>query len=86
MNKMADTKVGRITHYFDKIGVAVLELTDKLAVGDQIKISGHDHEFTMTVNSMQVEHQPIQEAQKGQVVGLKVDQEVKEGDEVYKVE
>lgn len=83
---MADYKVGKITHYFDKIGVAVVELEDRLAVGDQIKISGRGNEFTMTVSSMQVEHQQIQEAQKGQTVGLKVDQPVKEGDEVYKVE
>ncbi len=83
---MTDIKVGKITHYFDKIGVAVVELSDKLAVGDQIKISGHDNEFTMTVSSMQIEHQQIQEAQKGQTVGLKVDQPVKEGDEVYRVE
>jgi len=82
---MADFKVGKITHYFDKIGVAVVELSDRLAVGDTIKISGHDREFTMKVESMQVEHQQIQEAQKGQTIGMKVDQEVKEGDEVYKV-
>ena len=82
---MADFKVGKITHYFDKIGVAVVELSDRLAVGDTIKISGHNQEFTMKVESMQVEHQQIQEAQKGQTIGMKVDQEVKEGDEVYKV-
>jgi len=82
---MADFKVGKITHYYDKIGVAVVELSDTLAAGDLIKISGHDREFTMTVSSMQVEHQQITEAKKGQAVGMKVDQEVFEGDEVYKV-
>lgn len=82
---MADFKVGKITHYYDKIGVAVVELSDTLAVGDLIKISGHDREFTMTASSMQVEHQQITEAKKGQAVGMKVDQEVFEGDEVYKV-
>ncbi|HUW24750.1 MAG TPA: U32 family peptidase C-terminal domain-containing protein [Patescibacteria group bacterium] len=83
---MADFKVGKVTHYFDKIGVAVLELTGNLAVGDTIKISrsGGD-DFTMTVQSMQVEHEQIQEAKKGDTVGLKVDQSVKEDDEVYKV-
>ena len=82
---MADFKVGKITHYYDKISVAVLEVSDSLAVGDTIKISGHDKEFTMAVTSMQVEHEQVQNAKKGDVVGLKVDQPVGEGDEVYRV-
>ena len=82
---MADTKVGTITHYFDKIGVAVVDLSDVLKVGDTIKISGRGEEFTMSVDSMQEEHEQIQEAKKGQAVGMKVAQPVKEGDEVYKV-
>jgi len=83
---MADTLVGKITHYFDKIGVAVVEVLAPIKVGDQIKISGHGNEFTQEVTSMQIEHEQVQEAQKGQTVGMKVDQPVKEGDEVYKVE
>jgi len=83
---MADTLVGKITHYFDKIGVAVVEVLAPIKVGDQIKISGHGNEFTQEVTSMQIEHQQVQEVQKGQTVGMKVDQPVKEGDEVYKVE
>ncbi len=83
---MADFKVGKVTHYFDKIGVAVLELVDSLAVGDTIRIAkGSGEDFTMTVQSMQVEHEQIQEAKKGDTVGLKVDQPVKDGDEVYRV-
>lgn len=82
---MADFKIGRIIHYYDKIGVAVLELTETLVVGDTIRISGHGNEFTQKVDSMQVEHENIQEAKKGQAIGLKVDQGVKEGDEVFKV-
>lgn len=82
---MADFKIGRIIHYYDKIGVAVLELTETLAVGDTIRISGHGKEFTQPVNSMQIEHENIKETKKGQAIGLKVDQEVKEGDEVFKV-
>lgn len=82
---MSDIKVGKITHYFDKIGVAVLELTDKLAVGDNIKISNKDGDFTMGVSSMQIEHEQIKEAKKGDTIGMKVDQPVKESDEVFKV-
>lgn len=82
---MAEFKVGKITHYYNKIGVAVVELSGSLLVGDLIKISGHGRDFQMTVNSMQIEHQQIKEANKGDTVGLKVDQEVKEDDEIYKI-
>lgn len=82
---MADFKVGKVTHYFDKIGVAVVELSDRLSAGDSIKISGKDKEFVMTVSSMQIEHESIQEAKKGNTVGMKVDQAVEEGDQIYKV-
>jgi translation initiation factor IF-2 len=65
--------------------VAVIDLTENLAVGETIRISGHGNEFTQTVSSLQVEHEGINEAKKGTQVGLKVDQPVKEGDEVFKV-
>lgn len=85
MSKMADTKIGKISHYYDKIGVAVVELDKNLSVGDSIKIMGHGNEFTQTVESMQLDHKAIQKAGKGQGVGMKVSQAVKEGAEVYKV-
>lgn len=80
---MADTKAGTITHYFDRIGVAVVDVLATLKVGDKIKITGHDHEFEQTVGSMQVEHANVDKAGKGDQVGMKVDQPVKEGDEVF---
>ena len=82
---MTDTKVGVIVHYYDKIGVAVVKVSAPIKVGDHIKISGHDKEFEQEVASMQVEHQNINQAKKGDDVGMKVDQPVKDGDEVYKV-
>ncbi|MBI2051425.1 hypothetical protein HYT33_01555 [Candidatus Roizmanbacteria bacterium] len=82
---MADVKIGKVAHYFDKIGVAVVELNNALSVGDTIKVTGHEKEFTQQVASMQVEHQNIEKAKKGDSIGVKVDQEVKKGDEVYKV-
>jgi len=82
---MADTKVGEITHYYDKIGVAVVKVLAPIKVGDRIKISGHDKEFEQEIASMQIEHQNIQEAKKGDDVGMKIDQPVKDGDEVFKI-
>lgn len=82
---MADVKVGNITHYFDRIGVAVVEVSAPIKVGDKLKIVGHDQEFEQEITSMQVEHENVQAAKKGDSVGMKVDQPVKKGDEVYKV-
>lgn len=82
---MADFKVGKITHYFDKIGVAVVEVLNTLAVGDTIRIAGNPDDFTQTVDSMQVEHEQIQEAKKGMTVGMKVSQPVTVGNEVFRV-
>ena len=84
---MAEEKlIGKITHYFGKIGVAVLELTEGgLKTGETIHIVGHGADFEQAVESMQVEHENVETAKKGDSVGLKVDEEVKPGTEVYKV-
>lgn len=80
---MDDVQIGTVTHYYDKIGVAVMELSKPLSVGDRIKISGHDREFEQTVMSLQVEHSDTQTASPGQSCGLKVDEPVRAGDVVY---
>ena len=76
-------KIGSITHYFDNIGVGVLALTDSLAVGDTIVISGHGKEFEQPVDSMQVEHEQVTGAKAGDSVGLKIAEPIKKGCEVY---
>ena len=83
---MADFKVGKVTHYYDKIGVAVIELNGSLSNGDKIKfVRGGEDLFEMEVKSMQIEHEKLSSAKKGDVVGLKVGKELKEGAEVFKV-
>jgi len=77
-------EVGRITHFFSKISVAVLELTAPLAVGDRILIKGPSTDFEQVVESMQIEHKNIQRAEAGQSIGLKTVQHVREKDLVYK--
>jgi putative protease len=77
-------QVGRITHFFSKISVAVLELTAPLAVGDRILVKGPSTDFEQVVESMQIEHKNIQKAEAGQSVGLKTAQHVRERDVVYK--
>ncbi|OGK23919.1 hypothetical protein A2954_02320 [Candidatus Roizmanbacteria bacterium RIFCSPLOWO2_01_FULL_37_12] len=82
---MADTKIGKVTHYYNHLGVGIVKLSSGLTNGDRLKFVGRGRDFTQTVNSMQLEHQSIQKAKKGQEIGLKVDQAVKDGDLVYKV-
>ena len=84
---MADSKVGKIDHYYDSIGVAVLEITDSpITVGDTIKITDKDGEekFTQVLESIQMEHKNITEANKGDAVGIKIDEAVTKGDLVYR--
>jgi putative protease len=80
-----EKQIGKITHFFSKIGVGVIELSDVLKVGETIKVVGLDHEFSQVVDSMQVEHENIEQAQAGSAVGLKLNEPSKEGDKVYRV-
>ncbi len=77
---------GKVTHYFPKIGVAVIMLEDTLSNGDRIHIRGMHTDFYQTVSSMQVEHTTITSAAQGQDIGMKVEQTVHAGDLVYRVE
>jgi len=78
-------EVGKITHFFSKISVAVIELTATLSVGDRIRIQGPTTDFEQTVDSMQIEHENVKTAKAGQSIGLKVNERVREKDTVYKV-
>lgn len=83
---MAEKLVGRVTHYYSRIGVAVIEVTDTLKVGDTIHITGGIRDFEQTIDSMEIEHQKVELATKGQSIGLKVIERAREDDQVYKVE
>lgn len=78
--------VGRVTHYYPKIGVAVIELTAPMKVGDRILIRGPATNFQQTVESMQIEHKNVPQAEAGRSIGLKVLQRAREQDTVYRVE
>ena len=77
-------EIGRITHFFTKISVAVIELIAPLVVGDTIMIKGPTTDFEQIVESMQIEHNNVQRAEAGQSIGLKVSQRVRENDMAYK--
>jgi putative protease len=76
-------KVGTVAHYFGKIGVAVVEVTAPLKVGDRIMVRGLKTSLDQTVESMEVNHKSVTTAKKGDSIGLKVNDYVREGDAVY---
>ena len=78
-------EIGKVTHYFTKIGVAVIELSGDLKAGDKIHIKGATSDFKQKVASMQIEHEKLEEAKAGQSIGMKVKDHAREGDSVYKV-
>ena len=84
MSILADKDlVGKVIHYYDKIGVAVIELKKALKVGDKIKFVHGDNSFEQVVESMQLEHAQVTEGKKGQEVAVKVDSEAKTGVLIY---
>ena len=78
--------IGKITHYYDKIGVAIVELSAGLKVGDKIKIEGGKNEFDQTVEEIQMDHKSVTSAGSGDIVGIKVKEKTKEGALVLKME
>ena len=83
---MAEQKIGFVTHYFGKIGVAAIKITaGNLSVGDTIRVKGHTSDFTQTVDSMQIEHASVDEARIGDEVALKTTDYARENDQVFKV-
>jgi len=76
--------IGKVTHYFPKIGVAVVALSEDLKQGETIRFAGPHTDFRQAVSSMQIEHKTILNAVRGQEIGMKVDRDVKVGDQVLK--
>lgn len=83
---MSEEEVGRVSNYFSRIGVAAIEITNgTLKVGDSIRIKGVKTDFTQMIGSMEIDRQPVEMAQKGSSVGIKVKDRVRQNDVVFKV-
>ena len=83
--KSLGKKVGKVVHYYTNLKVGIIELSGTLKVGDKIKIKGATTDFEQKVDSMQIEHEKVEEAKKGKSIGLKAKKHVRENDVVYKV-
>lgn len=83
---MEEQKIGVVTHYFGHIGVGIIKIEEgSLKVGDNLHFKGRTTDFQQSVDSMQIEHKSVQEANVGAMVGIKVSEHLREHDEVFKV-
>ena len=83
---MAEQEIGVVTHFFDKISVAIIQIMQgELAVGDTIHIKGHTSDVTTSIASMQIEHTKIEIGKAGDAIGTKIPAKVRPQDKVYKV-
>jgi putative protease len=80
-----ETVIGHVTHYFNKINVAVLIIEDELKIGDTIHILGHTTDFAQKVTSMQIEHKNVNVVKPSDDFAIKVIAPVRDNDVVYKV-
>ena len=83
VEKVQGKAVGKITHYFGHIDVAVVELTGTLKVGDKVRVKGATTDFEQKIASMQIEHDKVTSAGKGKAIGMKVKGKVRDNDVVY---
>ncbi len=83
---MTEQEIGVVTHYFDKIGVAAIQITNgELSVGETVHIKGHTSDVTTVIASMQIEHTKIEKAKAGDSIGTKVPSKVRPQDKVFRV-
>jgi putative protease len=83
---MTGKRVGKVTHYFDHLNVAVLALTESLRVGETLHFLGHATDFKQQVTSLQIEHKAVETAKPGEDVAMKVDQRVHPNDAIFKID
>lgn len=81
---MAEEQIGKIIHYYDKIGVAVVQLEGNLKVGDTIHVKGKVSDFEQAIESLQLDHKNVDSAKKGEEVAVKLSERAKEGDIAYR--
>jgi len=81
-----EVEIGRVGDYFAHVGVAGIDLTGPLKVGDRIRIRGHTTDMETEVESLQIEHESVQQAKAGDRIGVKVPDRCRDGDHVYRVE
>lgn len=82
---MKEKEVGKVSGYFDHVGVAAIKLSGALKVGDEVHIKGYTTDFKKKIDSMQIEKKSVKKAKKGDHVGIKVSEKVRPNDKVFLV-
>lgn len=83
---MDEVIVGRVTHYFPRVEVAVVELTDdELRIGDSIRVLGTTSNFTQAIHSMEIDHSPVDLVRVGDEVAIRVVERARVGDLVFRI-
>ena len=80
---MADKKIGSVTHYYTNLGVGIIKLSSPLKVGATVRFEGNTTNFEQEIKSIQFDHKEVEKAKKGQEVGVKVSEQVRDGDDVF---
>ncbi len=84
--KKEKSLAGKVNHYFEKIGVAVVDVLSPLKIGDEVRfVGGQSTDFNQKIESMQADHKEVSKAKKGDCVGMKVLQKVREGYKLFKI-
>jgi U32 family peptidase len=84
MAEKKEKEIGKVVHWYDKIGVAVIKLDGGLKIGDKVKVSRGETEFEEDISSMQLDHKPIEAGKKGQEIAIKFSQPAKDGARISK--
>lgn len=74
-----EKEIGKVSHWYDKINVAVIKLTGALKKGDRVKFKRGQEEFEETIDSLQIDRAPVEAGKKGDEIAMKLSQKVKEG-------
>lgn len=85
-NNSASQPIGRVTHYYGGLGVGIVKFNKEVKKGEVVRFKGATTDFEQKIKSMQFDHKDISGAKKGQEVGIKLDEKVREGDEVFSAE
>ena len=80
-----DKPIGVVTHYYSKIGVAIVKFNRDVKRGEEVHFKGATTDFLQKIESIQYDHKDLEVAPKGREVGIKVKEKVREGDEVFEV-
>lgn len=85
MEEKNEKPIGEVTHYYNKIGVAIIKFYKTIPLGTKVKFQGQTTDFTQNITSIQLDHKELSEAPSGKEVGIKVNEKVREGDKIFEV-